>query len=359
MKFLLIAVHGLNAHWPGPYGNEWVNTPQLDALAAASFVFDHHFCTRPTPAGFRESWRTGGRQDSDALRDLAAKNVHALLLNRAPDSPTGEWATVIPNQDGKSLWALARQAAKALADKPDWFACVETAQLLRPWTVDEKRFGKHTVLSELESTDSPLTPWPDPVIGEHKLTDREWERLRLSFACVMEELDRDITLIRKSFFPNEAEDAVIVITGTHGFPLAEHGHVGPHPAMIFADEVHVPLIVHSAASRHGPRRCAEFTTADDLHDGIRQAFGLGAGPSLLNPVGFTGRPHILAERPTPAGSAHYFRNREWSYSLPVGLPFGDGQLFSQPDDYWEAMNLAHTQPGPVEDIANLFKELEQ
>lgn len=347
MKFLLIAVHGLNVHWPGPYGNEWVHTPQLDALAAQSFVYDHHFCTRPTPAGFRESWQTGGRQESDVVRELTAKGVHTLFLNHTP-------------QSGQSLWTAARHAAKTLAGHEHWFVCVETAQLLPQWTVNEKAFRGHADLSELDSPEAPLTPWPDPGVCEHTLTDREWERLRLSFGCMVEDLDRDITLIRKSFFPKgEVDDAVTVVTGTHGLPLVEHSHVGPHPTMIYADEVHVPLIVHSAASRRDPRRCAEFTAVDDLHQAIRHAFELSAGPSLLSPVGFAGRPHVLAERPSRTGSAHYFRGRDWSYSLPAGLPFGDGQLFSQPDDYWEVMNLAHSQPGPVEEIANLFKELEQ
>jgi len=342
MKFLLIAVHGLNVHWPGPYGNEWVHTPQLDALAAQSFVFDHHFCTRPTPEGFRESWRS-----SYVLHELAAAGIQTLCIEHTP-------------QSGQSLWTSARQSAKLLANSEHWFACVETAHLLPPWTVNEKAFRQHAELSELESPEAPLTPWADPGVGEHTLTDREWERLRLSFGCLVEDLDRDITLIRKSFFPKgEADDAVTVVTGTYGLPLAEHGHVGPHPTMLFADEVHVPLIVHSAASRRDPRRCAEFTAVDDLYEAVRHAFGLSTGPTLLSPVGFVGRPHVLAERPSPTGSAHYFRGRDWSYSLPAGLPFGDGQLFSQPDDYWEAMNLAHSQPGPVEEIANLFKELEQ
>ncbi|WP_020472223.1 alkaline phosphatase family protein [Zavarzinella formosa] len=346
MKFLLIAVHGLNTHWPGPYGNEWTLTPQFDALAAESFVFDHHFCTRPTPAGFRQSWQTGGQSGTDLLAELNVRGIHTLFLNHTPQSP-GET---------KSLWSLARQAAKSLIDVPDWFVMVETAQLLPPWNVKKETFQQLAKHSEFNKEDEPLVPLTDPAFGEYPPDDREWERLRLSFACQLEELDRDITLIRRSFFPKLDSDAVTVVTGTHGLALAEHGYVGPHPDCVYSEDVHVPLLIHSSASRLAPRRISQFTTHDDLHGAIRQAFGLGTENSLLNPVVFSGRPNILAERCMPSGIARYFRIPEWSYVLPVGVPTDEGKLFAQPDDRWETMNLAQTQPGPVEEITNMLKE---
>ena len=40
MKVILIVANGLNCHWLGSYGNEWVTTPTLDRLASEAVVFD-------------------------------------------------------------------------------------------------------------------------------------------------------------------------------------------------------------------------------------------------------------------------------------------------------------------------------
>ena len=59
MKAILIAAHGWHAGWLGPYGNEWVQTPALDRLAAEGVVFDSHVADEPTAAGFRRALAAG------------------------------------------------------------------------------------------------------------------------------------------------------------------------------------------------------------------------------------------------------------------------------------------------------------
>ena len=54
MNVLVVAAHGLNCHWLGPYGNAWVATPAADALACEAVVFDRHFADDPS-AGVRGS----------------------------------------------------------------------------------------------------------------------------------------------------------------------------------------------------------------------------------------------------------------------------------------------------------------
>ena len=360
MKLLLIAVQGLNTHWPGPYGNEWVATPRLDALAGESFVFDNHFCTSPDPAGFRHSWQSASQAGPDFLEELSARKIHTLFLNHTADSPTGNWQSIVATLPGerKSLWSLAREAAKRLAGADDWFVCVETSQLLPPWTIKAPAFAKHADLSELNSPAEPLTPWPDPARGPHTLDNKAWERLRLSFACAIEELDRDIALVRGSFFPKPAEDALIILTGTHGLPLGEHGHVGPHPTTIHGEEVHVPFMICSAESRTAPRRVARFTTHEDLRGIINRSFEPGSTTATpWIPAMGAGRTEMVATRQTLAGPAIYHRDTDWSYNVPAGVRLEEGNLYSQPDDLWETMNLAQTQPGPVEEITGRLRTI--
>ncbi|WP_347245888.1 sulfatase-like hydrolase/transferase [Thermogutta sp.] len=41
MKIIVIEADGLRAEFLGPYGNDWVETPSLNRIAASGFVFDH------------------------------------------------------------------------------------------------------------------------------------------------------------------------------------------------------------------------------------------------------------------------------------------------------------------------------
>ena len=43
MNVIVIACNGLHLGFLGPYGNGWIETPNLDRLAAEGVVFDHHF----------------------------------------------------------------------------------------------------------------------------------------------------------------------------------------------------------------------------------------------------------------------------------------------------------------------------
>src|SRR5438132_7753908 len=59
MKVLMIVPCGWQLGSVGCYGNDWVQTPGLDRLAAEGVVFDQHYADRPDAAGARASWRTG------------------------------------------------------------------------------------------------------------------------------------------------------------------------------------------------------------------------------------------------------------------------------------------------------------
>src|SRR4051812_14111379 len=59
MRVLVLVARGLQPAALGCYGNPWVETPALDALAAAGVVFDWHFADRADPEGARRAWRSG------------------------------------------------------------------------------------------------------------------------------------------------------------------------------------------------------------------------------------------------------------------------------------------------------------
>src|SRR5438128_6733939 len=59
MNILVLHINGLHLGYLGCYGNEWVQTPNLDRLAAEGIVFDQHYADQPDAAGALHAWQTG------------------------------------------------------------------------------------------------------------------------------------------------------------------------------------------------------------------------------------------------------------------------------------------------------------
>src|SRR5260370_31706046 len=59
MKALVLVASGFHLGYIGCYGNEWVQTPNLDRLAAEGIVFDQHYADQPDAAGAQRAWQTG------------------------------------------------------------------------------------------------------------------------------------------------------------------------------------------------------------------------------------------------------------------------------------------------------------
>lgn len=68
MNVVVIACNGLHLGFLGTYGNSWIETPNLDRLAAEGVVFDQHFPENLTTLPTRRSWWTGryGFHDPDS-----------------------------------------------------------------------------------------------------------------------------------------------------------------------------------------------------------------------------------------------------------------------------------------------------
>src|SRR4051794_6073441 len=98
MNVLVVACNGLHLGFLGPYGNAWIETPNLDRLAAEGVVFDHHFPENLTTLPTRRSWWTGRytfpdpdlgwtplRADEAILPDLLwNRGVRTALISDVP-----------------------------------------------------------------------------------------------------------------------------------------------------------------------------------------------------------------------------------------------------------------------------------
>src|SRR2546421_3933934 len=72
MKILCINVAGLHLGYLGCYGNEWVETPHLDRLAAEGVVFDQHLADTPgnTPGAWTGRYQFAPRPQAESAPAL-------------------------------------------------------------------------------------------------------------------------------------------------------------------------------------------------------------------------------------------------------------------------------------------------
>ncbi len=59
MNVIVVVANSLHLGFLGAYGNPWIETPNLDRLAAEGVVFDHHYPENLTTLPTRRSWWTG------------------------------------------------------------------------------------------------------------------------------------------------------------------------------------------------------------------------------------------------------------------------------------------------------------
>ena len=98
MNVIVVVCNGLHLGFLGPYGNSWIETPNLDRLATEGVVFDNHFPENLTTLPTRRSWWTGRygfvdpdsgwtplRHDEPILPDLLwNQGVRSALISDVP-----------------------------------------------------------------------------------------------------------------------------------------------------------------------------------------------------------------------------------------------------------------------------------
>ena len=408
MRTVVFVLRGCPVGWLGAYGNEWVATPNLDRLAAESVVFDRHVSDRPEAAAAGAAW-LGGAPGVPVLSSLRGAGVHTILVRaNYPDTDApgwfyDAWGEVFDarprEEDDSPLDALLR-SLPALLDRlaavPDFLLWIEIDRLLPPWDVRQDVFeaylededeapqrqgdadeeeddeededeiaededGEPAAEDEPEPSQPPtpeprspvpdetVTPWYDPPTGPFDASDPDaWEWLHSSFAAVVTSLDAELGLAFEQLRARGLDrSAAWLVTSDFGYPLGEHGQIGPHRPWLHEELVHLPLVLRLPGAAEACRRVAGFTQPPEVAPTLLDLFGLNpAGAASLLPLargeGGTHRPHAITALELNGAAELALRTPEWAYLLPVRVPEGERRepmLFRKPDDRWEVNDL--------------------
>jgi arylsulfatase A-like enzyme len=295
MKATLIIADGLRPADIGPYGNEWLPTPNLDRLAAESIVFDQHFTDRPSSITFR------ARFELSATQQLSAIGL------------------------------------------PSEVRVTEYRDLLPPWNPPDSCL--ESAFEDWEFEDEPA-PWLDPQPGWFDANDAAGpKRLRRTHAAAVLQFDEWLGAIL-----DRNPDGALIVTSWRGQNLGEHGMVGDFRPWLFEEMVHVPLIVRLPQREQSGRRVAHLTQPVDivatLFDVCRDEHPADWHGHSLLPLCRGGGPirsYAVMAHWQPGAAELALQTPDVKIILPTEVPHDDpprrAMLFVKPDDRWDVNDL--------------------
>lgn len=349
----------------GCYGYERAETPNLDAFAAESVLFEHAVSPVPTTLPSHSTMFTGLYPQDHGVRYnlLFRLGPEALTLAEvlsAEGFATGGFpATFIldtrfglnqgfetyadaprPDDDRTShRTAIMRHASDGVDLALDWLS-----------TQPEKAF----VWLHFYDPHWPYTP---PFPYSSRFRDRPYDG---ELAYADSQFGRFLAALRED--PMWDRTAVIV-AGDHGEGLYEHDERF-HATLVYEATQHVPLIVRSPGVRAG--RVSEPVGLVDLMPTVLDLVGVEAPPNLR---GVSLAPALRGEQPERRDL--YFESHAGSLSYGwaqlSGLRYGrwklidssDPELFDLEEDPAELRNLATLEPNRLQDLRAALETLAQ
>lgn len=357
MKVLVIDAGTLHTGYLGCYGNEWVETPHLDRLAAEGVVFDQHYADCPGAEGDSRTCRTGrfdfpmpgfdakpqAAEIPSLPRLLAAHRIGNWLVSPAEAGP----ATLLDGAVDAALAMLPR-----LADRADALLWLDLPPQVPPWQVPEEFLERYFAEGPEEEAE-PLAPWADPPAGPLDPADEtDRERLQNTYAAAVTYLDAQVGRLLEALDDTAwGGEALVCFTADRGLALGEHGVVGACRPWLHEEVLHLPLIVRLPGRAEAGRRVFGLTQPGDLYATLLEAFGLPVPDAvhgrsvwpLLRGQSEEVRAYACGGLEVGGAIEWALRTPEWGFILPVSSAAEDRsnnpQLYVKPDDRWEVNNV--------------------
>lgn len=395
---ICIVVDRFHAGMLGPYGNTWIRTPGLNRLAGDGFVFDQAFADstrleslyraywRGVPAGSRAAH--GGPSLARVLADAGFsttlvtddKQVGRLRGAEDFDERVGvEANSADAPADDESETGLGRffaTAAECLQNaRPPFFLWLHSRGMGGPWdaplTLRNQYVDEEDPLpprfTAVPSLRLPEDPDPDKVLG---FAQAYAGQISLLDIC----LDALIDPLREGPL---AHNTLLVLLGARGFPLGEHGHVGPWDDALHNETVQVPWLMRFPGGEQKLGRSQALVEPADLPGTVLDwccidrdqwpghESSKNRGRSLLPMIrGETvaWRDHIAIVSRT---GAHAIRTPAWHLMLAAAdaeRPQAPSrlELYAKPSDRWEVNEVADRCPEIAAGLAeSLLQALER
>lgn len=336
MNLLYITLDSLNRHFLPCYGNDWVQTPNIDRLAAKGVTFDHHYSgSLPCMPARREMW-TGTEEfwwrwwgplepwDRTLAHALGCGGVTSQLVTdhyhyfewgahsfeydfdgytsvrghehdnhrTRPFGEAPDWARVLLERRPTDAPIYVRNVQDYWGEE-DFFSprvFDATARWLRserpagPWYLHVDAFDPHEPFHVPEPYRSMYTdddyrrysPWPvygRVDQGASGLSPEELAWVRAQYAGKVSMADRWLGRVLDTLDERGLwDDTMVVLTTDHGHYLGDHGWIGKPQCPVYDTLAHIPLIVWWPGCASGAR-CGAHTQTIDIYPTVLEMLG--------------------------------------------------------------------------------------
>jgi len=335
MKTILILMDTLNRRMLKPYTPDtWVQTPNINRLAASSLVCDQHW--------------SGSLPCMPARRDLFTGRMNFLERNWGPIEPydvtfpqklreNGVFTHMVTDHyhyfeiGGENYcqqfntWELIRGQESdpwiSRVDQPalpeqfygqvrqqyEWnrtqfktdadYPSPQTFEAACEWLRNNEGADQYFLMVEAfdphepfdcpqefldlyeDEYNGPRFDWPHYRNTEEP--DEAMEHLRKRYAATLTMNDRWLGKLLDTLQAlNLFDDTLILLTTDHGFLLNEHGFTGKNVPPIYNELAHIPLMVHLPGGKRAGERCSALSQTADLMPTILDYYNISVPDSL-------------------------------------------------------------------------------
>ncbi len=400
---IVLSIDGLSAAALGCYGNDWVGTPAIDALAAESVLLDFAVSDDPSLQAMRSFWSGAsaiarqaglsaeaneelaeisfaGRLKSAGWRSLLVTDDRSILTfpeAAAFDEQVSMNVPLEPKlQEDASRTHLApffANAAEALHEfggskQADYIVWLHTGSLATIWDAPLEYRNRY---QEEDDPAPPVLASPphQRIPTGESLDPDQLLGLRRAYAGQVALLDELLEMflgfLRESGFLQQAH---FLLLAPRGFGLGEHGMIG-YPNNEFAlheEYLHVPWLWRfpdTAAERHAAEHFQNLVQPADLLPTLLELLELdeSAGAAVGDGTSFgtalqdseaARRRLAISVSPEGQSSAYALRSPAWQLNKSQCDGETTTALYAKPDDRWEMNNVADRCPEIVAQLAD-------
>jgi arylsulfatase A-like enzyme len=392
MNAIVVVVDRLDVGYLGCYGNTWVATPELNRLAIESITFEQAIIDSPSLEEIYASFWTGSHafQRCHPVSEGRAFGVTALAtaLVKAGVSTTliSDDAVVVKHPlaagfderidvEPKAEHAIVSaddveqtQLAGFFALAADWLArargpfCLwlHTQGLAAPW--DAPLEMRNQYADDGEALPPAFVDVPSYTLAHDFDPDQRFgvcQAYAGQVSLVDHCLGGLLSALAESPF---RQDTLLAVVSPRGFPLGEHGRIGPCDEALYNELVHIPWLLKIPDGRGAAARSQALVEPADLCAtlcdwwGIAIPSGAGNWRSLLHLArdeAETLRDRVCVMAP---GGEQGIRTAGWYLRVPAGRADGDSfdtqhlELYAKPDDFWELNDVADRCRDVVESL---------
>lgn len=376
---LVIAVDGLRASSLGSYGNTWYRTPALDKLAAQSVLCDWAFVDSTNLERiYRGLWQSVSALRADGFGNHAwslpaALSQHGYHTRLVTDSrEITEYsaaehfsdAVLLPSDPAAEVHEIEQTCTAGVfaevleflddrsVDQP-WFLWTHLNGLYGAW--DAPHGLALSLVDEDDIPPEPSTTAPNLAVDRGAQAETIFAET-CRYAAQVIALDALMAPIVELVESGAAGECLLVVLGTRGFPLGEHGRLGGVDERLYSEQLHVPLLMRLPMCQSGLARIPHLIEPCDVPATILRAIGAN-GDGSADGRDFT---ELLRHQPSPWRHCSLACEEEQTYSIRTpawylrgldGDEKTDVELFVKPDDRWDANDVATRCPEVVEELS--------